>query len=364
MALEDEVQPAVEKLLERARQHTEGEVRAFVTELLTAAAKELATARLDDRRVADSARRKAVREESGRVRAEVEKTWAAKLSEVHRAADGRSESDLRKTKEDAEREQSQKVASVRAEGQKVLAAALEAARLEADRTLESRLEQMRKEAERTVATELAAASVPQPQSDDVLGRVLEGIRQLDQAARLTDALDTLVELAADEVPRAAVLTVEADRLHGWKFVGFGPTLDEARQVDLKMGDAGIVGRVVETGDACSVVCGPDGVPEDEPAFTTLSTGVQALAVPVRVGGQVMAVVYGDDTDRRPAAAWRASLEVLARYAGHCLEALTAARATQLALQDIESLVSEDAGPTLPFDEAGDEAGDERQTPGA
>lgn len=196
MALEDEVQPAVEKLLERARQHTEGEVRAFVTELLTAAAKELATARLDDRRVADSARRKAVREESGRVRAEVEKTWAAKLSEVHRAADGRSESDLRKTKEDAEREQSQKVASVRAEGQKVLAAALEAARLEADRTLESRLEQMRKEAERTVATELAAASVPQPQSDDV--------------------------------PRAAVLTVEADRLHGWKFVGFGPTLDEAR----------------------------------------------------------------------------------------------------------------------------------------
>ncbi len=74
----------------------------------------------------------------------------------------------------------------------------------------------------------------------------------------------------------------------------------------------------------------------------------------------MAVVYGDDAERSPAAAWRTSLEVLARHAGHCLEALTAARAAQLALQDIESLVPEDAGPTLPFDEVGDE----RPTPDA
>jgi len=142
---------------------------------------------------------------------------------------------------------------------------------------------------------------------------------------------------------------------GWRFVGFGPTLDEdeARQVDLAFGEAGIVGRAVVTGDACSVVSGPNGVPRDaEPAFTTLPLGVHALAVPVLVGGQVMAVVYGDDAERRPAAAWRESLEVLARHAGHCLEALTALRAAQLALQDVESFFPENAGPTLPFDEGG------------
>ena len=155
--------------------------------------------------------------------------------------------------------------------------------------------------------------------------------------------------------RAAVLTVQGDRVRGWRFVGFGPTLDEdeARQVDLAFGEAGIVGRAVVTGDACSVVSGPNGVPRDaEPAFTTLPLGVHALAVPVLVGGQVMAVVYGDDAERRPAAAWRESLEVLARHAGHCLEALTALRAAQLALQDVESFFPENAGPTLPFDEGG------------
>ena len=222
---------------------------------------------------------------------------------------------------------------------------------------------MREEAERTIAAELAAVPVTwapepapaEPQTDEILGRVLDGVRRLDQATRLTDVLDTLADLAGNEAPRAAVLTVQADRVRGWRFVGFGPTLDqdEARQVDLECGEAGIVGRAVVTGDVCSVVSGPNGVPRDaEPAFTTLPLGVHALSVPVLVGGQVMAVVYGDDAERRPAAGWRESLEVLARHAGHCLEALTAARAAQLALQDFESPIPEDAGPTLPFDEAG------------
>ena len=217
--------------------------------------------------------------------------------------------------------------------------------------------------ERATAAELAAVpvlSAPEPtpvesHTDEVLGRLLDGVRRLDQASRLTDVLNTLAELAGNETPRAAVLTVQADRVRGWRFVGFGPTLDEdeARQVDLAFGEAGIVGRAVVTGDACSVVSGPNGVPRDaEPAFTTLPLGVHALAVPVLVGGQVMAVVYGDDAERRPAAAWRESLEILARHAGHCLEALTALRAAQLALQDVESFFPENAGPTLPFDEGG------------
>ena len=257
---------------------------------MTSAAKERATALQDDRRIADSARQKALHEERARVRAEVEKTWAAKLREANDAADLRFESGLRAAHEEADRQLVQKVASVRGEGQKVLAAVPV-----------------------TWAPEPAPA---EPQTDEILGRVLDGVRRLDQATRLTDVLDTLADLAGNEAPRAAVLTVQA-------------------------------------GDVCSVVSGPNGVPRDaEPAFTTLPLGVHALSVPVLVGGQVMAVVYGDDAERRPAAGWRESLEVLARHAGHCLEALTAARAAQLALQDFESPIPEDAGPTLPFDEAG------------
>ena len=169
---------------------------------------------------------------------------------------------------------------------------------------------------------------------------------------MTDVLDTLSDLVGHEAPRTAVLSIEADRVRGWRFVGFGSTLDadEARQVDLACGEAGIVGRAVVTGETCSVVCGPNGVPEGaEPAFTTLPPGVEALAVPVRVGGQVMVVVYGDDAERRPTVGWRESLEALARHAGHCLAAVTAARVAQLVLQDTVSRFPEDTGPTLPFD---------------
>ena len=371
MALEDKVQRSAEQLLQRIRQQNEREVRGFVSEALTAAAMERASALDDDRRVADIEREKALREEGGRVRAEVEKTWAAKLRKANDTADERFESGLRTARSEADRQLAEKVASVRGEGQRVLEAALEAARLEADRTLALRLDSVRKEAERTIVAELAAAAavppvpeppVPEPapaepQTDEILNRLVDGVRGLDQASRLTDVLDTLAGLAGDEAPRAAVLTVQDDRVRGWRFIGFGPALDEdkARQVDLEYTEAGIVGRAVVTGEACSVVSGPDGVPGDaEPAFTTLPAGARALAVPVRVGGQVMAVVYGDDAERRPAAAWCDSLEVLARHAGHCLEALTGARAAQLALQDTSSLIPEDAGPRLPFGEVGDE----------
>lgn len=361
MALEETVRRSGEQLLERVREQIEQEVRRLLSDLVTTATQERTTALHDARRVADDERQKALQEESARVRAEVEKTWTAKLAEATDTADRRFESGLRAAHEEADRQLAQKVASVRGEGQKVLEAALEAAREEADRTLALRLDQVREEAERTIANELAAAPVAlapeatdaEPHTDEVLGRLLAGVRRLDQASRLTDVLDTLAELAGNEAPRAAVLTVQADRVRGWRFVGFGPTLDdEGRQVNLEFGAAGIVGRAVVAGDVCAVVSGPNGVPPDaEPAFTTLPLGVHALAVPVLVGGQVMAVVYGDDAERRPAAAWRDSLEVLARHAGHCLEALTAQRAAQLALQDVASFFPANVGPTLPFDEA-------------
>jgi hypothetical protein len=62
----------------------------------------------------------------------------------------------------------------------------------------------------------------------------------------------------------------------------------------------------------------------------------------------MAVLYGDDAAREPAAAWRASLEILVSHAGHCLESLTAVRAAQLVSLDMPAVIVDDPGPTLPF----------------
>ena len=60
---------------------------------------------------------------------------------------------------------------------------------------------------------------------------------------------------------------------------------------------------------------------------SLSTDRMGLAVPVVVGGRVVAVVYADAVtldghDRPVPSCWPELIEVLARHAGRCLEALT------------------------------------------
>ncbi len=375
MGLEDTAQQQGERLLQRIRDLSEPEIRAFVSDMLTSAATERASVLDETRRLAKDEQGRAVRDESARIRAEVEQAWAAKLRETSAAAEERQAAELRDAQKLAHRQLSEKVTSVRSEGQRVLEAALEAARHEADRTLAVRLERLREEAERTLVAELEGAAAeaeaavaeakamaaaeavvpapeplpPPPPIDDVVIRVRDGIRRLDRVSRLTDALDALGELAGREASRAAVLTVQDDRVRGWWFTAFEPALEPAHQVDMKIGEAGLVGHAVVTGATHSWVSDPDTASGDgAPAFTVLPVGARALAVPVLVGGQVMAVLYGDDAAREPAAAWRASLEILASHAGHCLESLTAVRAAQLVSRDMPAVIVDDPGPTLPF----------------
>ena len=288
MVLEDAVQRSGEKLLRRIREQSEPEIRGFVGELLTAAARERAAALDEARRHADADRERAVRDE---------------------------------------------VADARAEAKRAMDEALGAARAEADRVLAERVGEVRAEAEQTLGAlaELEAALAAAPRPEDVLGRVVDGVRRLDRASSLTDVLNALAEVAGGEAQRAGVVIVEGERIRGWRFVGFEPALTSAEQVDLALVDAGIVGEAARSAASRSVEAGADaGAGGAVPAFMTLPSGANAVAVPVMVGGDVGAIVYGDDGGGEPAAGWRESIEILARHAGHCLEGLTAARLAQLA----------------------------------
>ena len=176
----------------------------------------------------------------------------------------------------------------------------------------------------------ASSTVRDAWAESGLVRVLDGVRLLDQAGSLSAVLDTLAESAGAQAPRVAVLTVHDDRVRGWRFVGFGPDLSSARQVEKLCSEVGMVARAVNSGKSCSVVCGHDGMLGDvAPGFTTLPTGASALAVPVLVGCEVKTVVYADDVGGRSSSHWCAAVEILACYAGLCCEALTTARLGQL-----------------------------------
>ena len=156
-------------------------------------------------------------------------------------------------------------------------------------------------------------------------RLLESVRGLDGATTLSEVLDALALAAAREAARAAVVVLRGERINGWKLSGFGPRDAQPKMIDMPLSESGVIGlavgaaRAVTTRDSQSAASGP--------GFEKIPADRMGLAVPVVVGGRVVAVVYGDavtlDGNERPVpSSWPELIEVLARHAGRCLEALT------------------------------------------
>jgi hypothetical protein len=158
-----------------------------------------------------------------------------------------------------------------------------------------------------------------------LTRVLDGVRAIDAATSLGEVLDALGQSAGREASRAAVLVLRNDRLLGWKLCGFGVLDTQSKTIDVGLNDSGVIAlavsgaRPVTTRDTQRAAQGP--------GFTSLPVGRMGFAVPVIVGGRVVAVVYADSVttegqEHVVPSGWPEVIELLARHAGRCLEALT------------------------------------------
>ena len=124
-----------------------------------------------------------------------------------------------------------------------------------------------------------------------VSRLLESVRGLDGATSLSEVLDALALAAAREAARAAVVVLRNDRIQGWRMSGFGPRDSQPKSIDLALAESGVIGlavgaaRAVTTRDSQGAGVGP--------GFETLPQDRMGLAVPVIVGGRVVAVVYAD-----------------------------------------------------------------------
>ena len=164
-------------------------------------------------------------------------------------------------------------------------------------------------------------------------RLLEITRGLDHAASLTEILDGLADYAHAEVGRAALFLVQGARLHGWRILGFENVPEDGHGVELDVGAAEVIARAVHTGEpaATSVLAAhaeQPGAGDNPPLFLALTAGRAGLAMPVHVGHQVVAVLYTDEGGGEPKctpSAWPEIIEVVARHAGRCLEALTVSK---------------------------------------
>jgi hypothetical protein len=119
-----------------------------------------------------------------------------------------------------------------------------------------------------------------------------------------------------------VFLVKGDRLHDWRTIGLANGSPERIHIALD-----------EIGPFADAVRGDRGVARGDqlPAFAAGLGPRYAVAMPVTVGGAVVAILYADapDADKEIEPVWPARLDVLARYAGRMLESITIRQAAGL-----------------------------------
>ena len=361
MTFDEQLKRAFDTLADRLREHIAGELRGAAADLAASAQTEretaVATASAEAREAAQKDARKSLEAAVATASAEAReaaqedarKSLEAAVATASAEAREAAQEDARKSLEAAvaaasaaAREEAQEDArkSLEAAVATASAEAREAAQEDARKSLEAAVAtasarareaaqgDARKSLDAAVASERASLKTADLATSE---RVLEAIRAIDHARSLSEILDTLVSCAGREASRAGILLVRAGQLRGWRFIGFGPALDAADEIELPLHDSGLIAEAVRTGAAVSSDTSGRAA---APAFAELPDGRQALAVPIPMGGQVVGVLYADqgladNQSRASAITWPDTLEVMARHSARCLEALTAFRAARV-----------------------------------
>lgn len=177
--------------------------------------------------------------------------------------------------------------------------------------------------------------------------------------------------------RAALFIVRGERLHGWRWSGFG-LAPSPKSIELTFERAGIAGdavrrraatrwsRLDERDDARlpDLAASTPVAAHESPVADGERPVREALAFPVMVGGAPVAVLYADTAlDDGPTSSSRrtGTLHALVRYAGRALEAMTVQQATGPMLARAVARASQTAPPRLRDDDS--VAGERRDADG-
>ena len=311
MAIEDRIRTSVDAALTEITSRVDQDLRATVEQLISVALEERDEAVTVARRAAmDEAQadtERQVAEAEARVRATIDDA-------VAQARDDERTRTAIEVRRLVEAEAEQKMADAMAAADAHMKIALADADAKATQALKEAVNDARvHEREAEMAS---------------LTRLLDSIRGLDGATSLSEVLDALGQAAGREASRAAVLVLRGERLLGWRLSGFGARDAQPKAIDLGLNDSGVIGLAV--GTARPVTTRDSQTAAEGPRFAHLPADRMGFAVPVIVGGRVVAVVYtdsfSDGKEHAVPSGWPEVIEVLARHAARCLEALAAQKA--------------------------------------
>ena len=158
-------------------------------------------------------------------------------------------------------------------------------------------------------------------------RLTSAFRTLDDATSLGDILEQLAQSACQETGRTAVFLVNGEKLRGWRALGF-PDGQPIVGSDFAPAESDVVGQAVRTGAGRQH---RNGDATHLPSFAQADGPRDAVALPVQVGGSVIAVLYADAAraDRPEDPEWLDTIDAMTKHAGRVLEAMTVRQAAAL-----------------------------------
>ena len=205
----------------------------------------------------------------------------------------------------------------------------------------------------------AAAASPLPILDDLLA----GFQALQSAATMGDVLTTLVEQLAAQFPRVALFRVKKSHLQGEHQIGFDLKTDIAKVV-LPLGMDSLLARAVNSGQI-ERLAGDELKDGTRAPFS--GSPRFALAVPIAVAGETLAIVYADDAgagkDRRAADASLAGArfaEAMQHHAVALLMRLTNELKARAELQTYAQSLVRELEQMYASDQQSEKSGDELQ----
>jgi hypothetical protein len=312
MTFDDQIRRALDTLTDRLRDEMSRQVQSTIDELAGSARAErdeaVAAARAEAERAAGDGLFSAVAEAEARGRESARDEHERQLRE-------RDERD-REQRDRDEREREQRDSEAR------------------ERELRDREARDRERRDREQLRDSEPVDA-QATADAALGRLADAFRAIDRARSLTEILDTLVGCAGREAARAGVLLVRDGSFRGWRFTGFDPALDGSPSFEVGSEEGSVLAAALRNADQA----GGSAATGAAPSFAALPPDTEAVAVPITMNGQVVAVLYADQGLANSAFGIRNSefrlpthtIEVLARHGARCLEALTAFKAARALL---------------------------------
>ena len=165
---------------------------------------------------------------------------------------------------------------------------------------------------------------------DLMSRVADAVRRLDDATSLRGVLDVLADGASAEASRVAVLLVDGETLRSYRHSGFAPGVGPSH---MPVASSSLLAASVTLRQVTPVPPLDNPSTANAPLFMRVPIGHIGLILPLVLQREAVALVYADGADRQAeqagAPVWTEQVEVLVRHASARLENVTSQRTVEV-----------------------------------